>query len=122
MDGGFISRALYLKLKAIIAEVERELPVARNPRPSADKRHDYAFRVAVLSEDIDQGATGDVVLYELPDGYSKGSETAMLDTTNDVEDEVTVEAYNRFGDLVSGQECIVIFFDGAWEIIAAGCE
>lgn len=83
------------------------------PRTEGTRRpipHDYSFRIGVLQEDIDQGDSGDVTIYE---GTTKGSETAS---------DITVEAYNRFGDLSDGQQCIILFIDGGWEIIAAGCE
>lgn len=98
------------EVRRVVEQVLRENPGLL--RPQQTRRGipaDPTLRLAILEEDIDQGELGDVTIYH---GADKGSETTSS---------ITVEAYNRFGDLSEGQECIIAQIDG-WEIIAAGCE
>jgi hypothetical protein len=63
---------------------------------------------------VSGGTLGEVVLYFRPAGAAKGAEVAS-------DPEITLDAYNRFGDLEEDAWVFVEFLDGDWEIYQAFC-
>lgn len=102
------SKAAAQKIVDQYRETRRERP-SPSHQPSTGGKISLSIAVGKTTEAIDKSTSGEVEIYR---GGTLGDE----DATGEL-----VQAYNRYSDLADDVWVTMIFFGGAWQLIAAEC-